>query len=122
MRLERRSGKRPYEILVTPTSPHRLCVGGSHAAALIFVTDPERTPRSFDQHLKQLYALTPAETELAKQLMTGASPAQIADERGVSVHTVREQLKNLQAKTTTRRQSELVGLLYRSVSAIASSD
>ena len=54
--------------------------------------------------------------------MTGASPAQIADERGVSVHTVREQLKNLQAKTTTRRQSELVGLLYRSVSAIASSD
>jgi DNA-binding CsgD family transcriptional regulator len=122
MRLERPSGKRPYEVLVTPIAADRLYIGSRHAAALLFVTDPERTPRSFDEHLKQLYALTAAETELAMRLMTGASPAQIAEERGVSIHTVRAQLKSIQAKTDTRRQSELVRLLYRSVSAIASSD
>jgi DNA-binding CsgD family transcriptional regulator len=119
MRLERPSGKRPYEVLVTPISPHRLYVGSRHAAALLFVTDPERTPRSFDEHLRQLYGLTPAETALAMRLMTGADPAQIAEERGVSIHTVRAQLKSLLAKTDTRRQSELVRLLYRSVAAIA---
>lgn len=56
------------------------------------------------------YGLTPAESSLALAIAQGRSPRDYAEERGLSVHTVRTQLKSVFAKTNTNRQSQLAGL------------
>jgi DNA-binding CsgD family transcriptional regulator len=50
---------------------------------------------------------------LAVLLINGKSVIECADELGVRISTVREQLSNLFAKTRTSRQPELVSMLSR---------
>ncbi|WP_054310250.1 helix-turn-helix transcriptional regulator [Mesorhizobium sp. 1M-11] len=57
------------------------------------------------------YGLTSAEIALAQAIAGGMSPRDYADARGVSVHTVRTQLKRVFAKTETSRQSQLAILM-----------
>jgi DNA-binding CsgD family transcriptional regulator len=61
--------------------------------------------------LQSAYGMTKAETEIALQLFAGHSPEEIAGERGVSVATVRTQIKALLTKAGARRQVELVARL-----------
>jgi DNA-binding CsgD family transcriptional regulator len=63
--------------------------------------------------LQKLFNLTPAEASLAVKISRGKTPAAIARSNGVTIATVRSQLKAVFAKTNTRRQAELVGLLAR---------
>ena len=55
-------------------------------------------------------ALTNAEAALLAALVDGATLKEFATRRGVSVHTVRNQLKQLFHKTGVRRQSDLIRL------------
>ena len=57
------------------------------------------------------YALTAAETDIALQLTRGRTTEAIAGQRGVSVATVRSQIKAIMAKTGVGRQAELVALV-----------
>ena len=57
------------------------------------------------------YRLTPREHELLHHLASGLSTAEVAREMGISLHTVRDHIKNLYRKTGTRSRSDLVGLL-----------
>jgi len=107
--LERPSGKRALQVLVTPfrnADPFR-----SPARVLVLATDPERVVHFPDAILRALYDLTPAETEIANGLLTGFSLDEVATLRRVSVATVRSQMKSLLGKTDTRRQGELIRLL-----------
>ena len=61
----------------------------------------------------QGYGLTPAELALAQSIAKGVSPREYADSRGVSIHTVRSQLKVVFSKTATSRQSQLAALMLR---------
>jgi len=63
--------------------------------------------------LQAAYALSPAEARLAGMLIEGWSPSDVARILGVTMNTVRTQLKNVFRKTGTRRQSELVSALLR---------
>jgi len=63
--------------------------------------------------LGKLYDLSPAELRVASALLTGKSPEEYAQQAGVTLNTVRSQLKNLFRKTGTRRQSELGAALSR---------
>lgn len=63
--------------------------------------------------LAELFGLTPAEGRLAAMLVNGKSVIECAEELGIRVSTVREQLSNLFAKTRTSRQPELVSMLSR---------
>ena len=67
--------------------------------------------------LAKMFGLTPAEARLTGALVTGSTVEQYAQHRGVSVGTVRVQLKQVQAKTGARRQSELVRLVLSSAAA-----
>ncbi len=58
--------------------------------------------------LQAAYALTSAETDIAIQICDGKSPEEIAEARGVSVGTVRIQIKSILAKLGVKRQVELV--------------
>jgi DNA-binding CsgD family transcriptional regulator len=61
--------------------------------------------------LREAFGFTPAEAALALDLADGLAAADCATLRGVSVHTVRSQLRSLFGKTGTSRQAELVTLI-----------
>ena len=63
--------------------------------------------------LGTLYDLSPAELRVASALLVGKSLEEYGQEFGVTINTVRSQLKKLFVKTNTHRQSELVALLSR---------
>jgi len=112
--LSRPSGKRPYQVVAAPLSgrQHERC--SCRALTVLFVTDPESTPETPENLVRALYGLTPAESRVAENLLQGANPEDISDRYGVSLSTVRTQLRSIFDKTETRRQSELVALLLRS--------
>jgi DNA-binding CsgD family transcriptional regulator/PAS domain-containing protein len=64
-----------------------------------------------------LFGLTPAEACLVAGLVAGYSLEQYAVRRGVSLGTVRGQLKQVLGKTGATRQAELVRLVLSSVAA-----
>jgi len=84
--------------------------------ALILI-DPSQAPLLSAGHVTSLFGLTPAEAQLAVALSQGISLNAYADRRGVSVGTVRIQMKRILEKTDSRRQADLVGKLYGSVIA-----
>lgn len=57
------------------------------------------------------FGLTPGEARVAVAIAKGNSPDEIAVRHGISVHTVRSQLKDVFSKTGALRQSDLVSLL-----------
>jgi DNA-binding CsgD family transcriptional regulator/PAS domain-containing protein len=100
----------PYPISVTqllPGEPIRFAV----AAAI--VNDPESSSEPAAELIRSLHGLTPAEAELVGILARGHSLEAAAERRGVSIHTVRSQLKQVFQKTGTSRQGELLQLVLR---------
>ncbi len=83
--------------------------GGS----LVVITSlsPRALPDS--EMLQGLFDLTPAEARLAIGLAGGNRIGELARLFKVSQETVRSQIKQVFAKTRTRSQAELVGLLAR---------
>lgn len=63
------------------------------------------------RRLRQLYGLTQAEAEVAVMLACEElTPAECADRRGVSVGTIRAQIKMLQMKMDVSRLAQIVSL------------
>jgi DNA-binding CsgD family transcriptional regulator len=58
--------------------------------------------------LGKLFKLTTADQTVLLHLMQEATPEEIAVSLGISVHTVRTQIKSLREKTGVRRITELV--------------
>ncbi len=67
--------------------------------------------------LESLFGLTPTEARLLGAIATGSTVEEYAQMRGVSVGTARVQLKQVQAKTGQRRQSDLVRMVLSSAAA-----
>jgi DNA-binding CsgD family transcriptional regulator len=61
--------------------------------------------------LQRIYGMTPSEALLTEALVSGRSLAQVAEERAVSIHTVRTQLKAATAKAGAKRQADLVRII-----------
>lgn len=75
---------------------------------LVMVPGPESTPA---ERLSTRLGLTPTEAEVSLLLAEGLSTAEISAQRGTSVQTVRNQIKQALAKAGCRRQTELVRLV-----------
>jgi DNA-binding CsgD family transcriptional regulator len=67
------------------------------------------------QALESVYGLTAAEAAVVRGLVEGRSLEEIAAERRVKPDTARTQLKQVFAKTRTRRQAELVRLVLTGI-------
>ena len=80
--------------------------------ALVFVIETGQNLSAI-KLLGKLYDFSPAELKLAIALLAGKSPEDYAQQAGLTLNTVRTQLKSLFAKTKTHRQAELVALLGR---------
>ncbi len=80
--------------------------------AATFVLTPIAMPNSPPVELVQsLFDLTPAEARVARNLATGKSLDEIATTGGVSLNTIRTQVRGVLEKTGCNRQSEVVALL-----------
>lgn len=70
-------------------------------------------PRLDAQVLATMFGLTNAEVRVALLLAQGLSSEDMASRLGVQSNTVRGHIKQLLAKTQTRRQAQLVAWLWR---------
>jgi DNA-binding NarL/FixJ family response regulator len=78
---------------------------------LVVARGTRRASERKSQILRTLYSLTSAEADIAVQVGSGRPAEAIAAVRGVSVGTVRAQLKTIMGKMGVRRQIELAARL-----------
>ena len=110
--VHRADGAKPYQVLVCPLARAHPAVGlGPSVEVALLVTDPELVRRGGTEVFEAAFDLTPAEARLALRLVEGASLAEAAALSGVSINTVRSQLRRLFEKTGTCRQADLVRVL-----------
>lgn len=84
---------------------------GASARVLIVVHVPEAELPIAPELLRERFALTKTEAQLAAALASGHSLRHYAESHHVSEHTARTHLKHLLEKTRTHRQAELVHLV-----------
>lgn len=90
----------------------RIAENWQNPLALVFVM-PTGANVSTLHLFAELYGLSPKELHVVTALIQGKTPEEYAQEMGVTMNTVRTQLKNIYKKTNTRRQSELVLLFNK---------
>src|SRR5574337_427654 len=83
-------------------------LNGRPGLALLRLTAMHHLGRGLRGRLQRLFGLTTAEAEMTVLLANGGSLEAIAEARGVSVDTVRTQLRRVFTKTGIHRQGELV--------------
>lgn len=108
----KRADKGPLIVRVVSVDEeaHNLLDG---AALVLILLDPEECPEPSHTLLQQVFGLTRGEARLTNHLLCGHSLHDIALVTGVSITTVRSQIKSVLSKTHTRRQAQLVGLLTK---------
>jgi len=104
-----REGKRDLALHAVPVGE----ASDVQARIVLILIDLSLATQPKPTVLQKLFGLTPAEERLAILIAGGATPAEIAQETGLSIATVRSQLASVFAKTQTTRQPELVALLAR---------
>lgn len=81
-------------------------------SAAVLVLTPVTLPQAPPVELvRSLFDLTPAEARVARELAAGETVEEIASKGGVSLTTIRAQLRGVLEKTGCRRQAEIVALL-----------
>jgi DNA-binding CsgD family transcriptional regulator len=111
--LPRPSGKPDLTLVAMPLSPRASFPLAHRPAVVLQVTDPLSSAAPNRALLAEAFELTPAEADLAADLLCGLGVREIAARRERSIATVRTHLASVLAKTGTSRQSELVRLLMR---------
>jgi len=114
----RPSGRRSFASMIGPLLAPPPGTNLREAAAILFITDPDGSQISTTEVLQGLYELTPAEAELLRLLAEGRSLEEVARQRGITMNTARGQLKQVFAKTDTRRQGALVRLVLTGVASL----
>jgi DNA-binding CsgD family transcriptional regulator len=114
--IPRSSGKKSYLLELS-------ALGNSHefgppqdAAVIAFLSDCERQRTVEPQVLRELYGLTKAEAKTAIALLDCGSARELAEFLGVSVHTVRTQIKNIYGKMSVDSRGRFVRLMMGLVS------
>jgi DNA-binding CsgD family transcriptional regulator len=117
MNLHAAPGDKPLHVVVTPL---RIADGARNLpVAAVIVRDTESQTEIRPELLQQLYGLTRAEARVVTELARGKRLTEVAQTLNVSVNTVRNQLKQAFAKTSTNRQADLVSLVLTSLSDLA---
>jgi len=90
----------------------------SRASCLVVVTPVGGSHAPSGAMLHGLFDITPAEARVIQGLVNGLTVNQIAAESGLSIATLRTQLRSVFAKTGTTRQAELLQMVG-SIASIA---
>jgi DNA-binding CsgD family transcriptional regulator len=106
-----RAQGRPLSLLIIPLSGPIAWLSHEEPAAIIFITDPDRTALPEAVQLQRQFGLTPAESRLVLEILKGDGIAAAAERLGVLPGTARTHLHRVLAKTGTKRQADLVRLV-----------
>lgn len=90
--------------------PEGLLFASGKASYLVTLSKRPGRP-DLPRHLRERFGLTPNEAQVVLHLAEGLAPKEIAEERGTSVSTVRNQIGAAMSKMEARRQSEIVGIV-----------
>jgi DNA-binding CsgD family transcriptional regulator/PAS domain-containing protein len=82
-------------------------------AMVVTINDPDAKKRDRLSVGRERFRLTQAEARLVERLLTGTTLKEAALENDISIHTAREYLKRIFAKTGARSQADLVRLLMQ---------
>jgi DNA-binding CsgD family transcriptional regulator len=85
--------------------------------AMLILHESDRLDLPSSSELISLFGLTPAESKLAIKLCERHTPKECAEHLGVSITTIRSQLRGIMEKTDSHRQAELLAKLISSPSA-----
>lgn len=83
----------------------------THSSVVVLITDLGEREGPSAELLRSTFALTPQEATVAKLLLDGSSPREIATICGLQYETARGYVKRVLAKTGTQRQAQLIALL-----------
>jgi DNA-binding CsgD family transcriptional regulator len=113
----RPSGMQPYHVFVYRL-PRQATIWSADegAAVLMFVSDPCKAPRRLGSFLIRSYGLTGAEAQVAVAIANGKTISQHAEDKRLSVDTVRFQVKQILQKADVHRQADFVRIISRSFS------
>ncbi len=105
----RRAG-RPLWISALPLAPQSRPFSSGTLVGIV-ISDPDQAPLTDPERIRRFWKLTPAESNLATELVRGLDVAAAAEQLGITRTTARNQLRSILSKTGTHRQSELLRLL-----------
>lgn len=98
----------PISALILPYDADNSASYNDGDKVVVILTTPGMHIEVSTDTLISVYKLTKAEARLVSSLVKGSSLNSIAENFGLSKHTVRNQLKSVYEKTGTHRQAELV--------------
>lgn len=118
--LDRRSGKAPLLVRLTPVI-HQDIVTSKKIHATIMTFEAPDDDISIDiETISSSYGLSPAETRICALIMEGLSYKEIAAKTGRSVHTIRNQSRAILVKTGSGNRTSLLRLLSRKTPEVLS--
>lgn len=107
----------PLTMLITPLRrTEGLRTEG--ADVLAFIYDPQRSAGLHVEDAQAVLGVTPAQARVAVLLAKGLSIEEISQTLALSIHTVRNRVKQVLAQTGSARQSEIVRRLLMSVAQL----
>ena len=109
--VQRPSGLPAYVVMVSPLPKKEQFLGNSKGLVLVVIHDTTEATEVDRTIYMDGFGMTEAEADVATWFLKGAPLEEIAKRRGVSLHTVRQQFKDVLKKTNTHRQAELAVLL-----------
>jgi DNA-binding CsgD family transcriptional regulator len=113
LRLRDRTARAVVSAVVVPLGASDRATPDSEATILLAMNELFPTGAIPNVWLSQLFGLTPTESSVTNWLVTGRPIEEYAQDRGVSLATVRSQIKTVLAKTGMSRQVQLVAALAR---------
>lgn len=112
LRVPRPSSAQGLVVSICSELPPRWSLGRAPKnAALVTVVEPDAPPSVNAQDLKSIYGLTKTEAIVATRIGCGETIADIAQQNGSSVNTLRNQVASVLSKTGLSRQADLVRIV-----------
>jgi len=105
--IERRSGRAPFVVYLTPINEPSLHLD---TVLLMIALDPEETVQITADGLALVGHLTTAERRVYDLLISGLDTEAVSEQHGTSIETVRGQIKSIMHKLECKRRIDLIRL------------
>jgi len=115
--IPRKSGQPPYKLIMYSLFTDQLPAvsNDKHGLAVLLINDPSTSFDISKNLLHSFYGLSNAEANLAYSLFMGKTVNEAAEALGVSINTIRTQLRSIFTKVGVHSQSALIQEFARSV-------
>ncbi len=105
-------GGKPYQMIALPlVCPNGTACPPQQTLSLIILGDPQANTSLSIEAMQALFGFTLAEARVTTGICQGRTPEEVSRDIGVSINTVRSQLRHVLEKTGSCRQTELLRIV-----------